>query len=67
MQKGECEMSTPEQQNCAPVAAERQAKQAQETHPYPDWVEAAVWTNRMLKRLARCPASACPGRRRLGP
>ena len=66
MQKGEHEMNTPEEENCALVPAERQAQPAQEARPDWGWVEPAVWTDRLLKRLARCPASACPGRRRLG-
>jgi RNA-directed DNA polymerase len=51
MQKGECEMNMPRQQNCASVPAERQAQQAQEARPLWGWVEAGVWTNRMLKAL----------------
>jgi hypothetical protein len=44
MQKGEHEMNTPEEENCAPVPAQRQAQQAQEARPYWGWVEPAVWT-----------------------
>lgn len=51
MQKGECEMNTPEQGNCASVSAERQAQQAQEPRPDWGWVETAVWRVRMLKAL----------------
>ena len=51
MQKGECEMNTPEQENCASVPAQKQAQQAQEARPFRGWVETAVWTNRMLKPL----------------
>src|SRR5881396_1894869 len=51
MQKGECEMNTTKQQPCAPVTAERQPQQAQEIRSRWGWVEASVWTGRMLKAL----------------
>lgn len=51
MQKGECEMNTQEQQSCAPVPVNNGAQQAQETRSRWEWVEASVWTGRMLKAL----------------
>jgi RNA-directed DNA polymerase len=53
MQKGECEMNTPRQENCASVPAAKQAQQAQEARPSWGWVEAGVWTERMLKALEK--------------
>lgn len=51
MQEGECVMNPLRQQPCAPVPVNNVARQAQETHSRWDWVEASVWTPRMLKAL----------------
>lgn len=51
MQKGECEMNTPEQEGCATVPVKSGAQQAQEVRTRWEWTEASVWTGRMLKAL----------------
>lgn len=44
-------MNTPRQQPCARVPVKNAAPQAQEAHSRWEWVEATVWTPRMLKAL----------------
>jgi RNA-directed DNA polymerase len=51
MQKGECVMNAQGQTSCAPVPAAKQAQQAQDIRARWAWVEASVWTERMLKAL----------------
>jgi RNA-directed DNA polymerase len=51
MQKGECEMNPPQPTSCAPVPVNNGAQQAQEARARWEWVEASVWTARMLKAL----------------
>jgi RNA-directed DNA polymerase len=51
MQKGECAMNQQGQESCAPVPPAREAQQAQDIRTRWEWVEACVWTERMLKAL----------------
>ena len=51
MQKGEGAMNADGQSNCARVPPDKEAQQAQDIRSRWEWVEACVWTERMLKAL----------------